>query len=234
MSETHIVKQGECLSEIARKHGFARAEDLYQHADNKPLRDKNKDPNVLCPGDKVVIPDKKSRQENVETDQKHRFGVKNTTKVLKLKLHDHRSDTRFADRSYTLTVHHAGGSCDYQGTLDGEGVLEQEIHLAAREGLLKIQLNEDGGAASEQHPDQTPNPRELELKLMIDHLDPAEEVSGQQARLVNLGFDCGPIDGVMGPRTGSALSAFQYRHGLTVSGSADANTCDALRKYHGS
>ncbi|MCS6863044.1 MAG: peptidoglycan-binding protein, partial [Abditibacteriales bacterium] len=50
--------------------------------------------------------------------------------------------------------------------------------------------------------------------LLIGHLNPMENtpdngVSGYQARLRNLGYNPGPIDGICGPRTRAAVRAFQ-------------------------
>ena len=38
------------------------------------------------------------------------------------------------------------------------------------------------------------------------------------------GFDPGPIDGIMGPKTTSALKDFQKREGLQVTGHLNAET----------
>jgi peptidoglycan hydrolase-like protein with peptidoglycan-binding domain len=51
----------------------------------------------------------------------------------------------------------------------------------------------------------------------------ADVRSAQQA-LKGKGFDPGPIDGVMGPRTEAALKEFQQKENLTVTGSLDAET----------
>ena len=51
--------------------------------------------------------------------------------------------------------------------------------------------------------------------------------SGQEA-LERQGFDVGAVDGILGPRTRSALQAFQQKHGLTATGRFDPETLDAL------
>jgi lipid-binding SYLF domain-containing protein len=55
-----------------------------------------------------------------------------------------------------------------------------------------------------------------------------DEVSKIQTALRDKGFDPGPIDGVMGPRTRSALRQFQRQNNLTVTGQIDAQTRAAL------
>lgn len=48
-----------------------------------------------------------------------------------------------------------------------------------------------------------------EHSLMISALDPVSRVTGVQQPLARLGFDPGPVDGVVGSRTRAALREFQ-------------------------
>ena len=50
------------------------------------------------------------------------------------------------------------------------------------------------------------------------------DVRSAQMALKDRGIDPGPIDGVMGPRTGAAIKEFQQRENLTVNGQLDAET----------
>ena len=50
-----------------------------------------------------------------------------------------------------------------------------------------------------------------------------------QSRLTAHGYAVGPIDGVIGPVTTSALKAFEKAHGLAVDGLADPKVVQALR-----
>jgi len=70
--------------------------------------------------------------------------------------------------------------------------------------------------------------------LNIGHLDPVEETTGVQARLNNLGFTCGKVDGKLGTKTESALKTFQKKYNLTESGKIDDDTKNKLRDSHGS
>lgn len=49
-----------------------------------------------------------------------------------------------------------------------------------------------------------------------------------QQALASLGFDPGPIDGIMGRRTTSAIKAFQTQQGLTADGLVGPNTREKL------
>ncbi len=50
------------------------------------------------------------------------------------------------------------------------------------------------------------------------------QVLGMQQALKDKGFDPGPLDGVMGPRTASALKEYQKSENLTMTGRADGET----------
>ena len=55
------------------------------------------------------------------------------------------------------------------------------------------------------------------LKLVAPHLR-GDDVDVLQTRLARLGFDCGRVDGIFGPRTARALVEFQRNCGLDVDG----------------
>jgi len=50
--------------------------------------------------------------------------------------------------------------------------------------------------------------------------------------LNNLGFKCGAVDGIAGPRTKAALQRFQAEHGLNATGDIDEATRSTLREAH--
>jgi len=72
----------------------------------------------------------------------------------------------------------------------------------------------------------------LNWNLKLGHLNPITTISGVQARLSNLGFPVGEIDGQMKPETTSAILAFQIVHGLTASGVIDNNVQQKLKQLH--
>lgn len=69
-----------------------------------------------------------------------------------------------------------------------------------------------------------PQVRDLLLKIAPEFFGPSAPgapdfgVRWLQSGLKTLGFDPGPIDGDIGPRTIAAVRAFQQRHGLVVDG----------------
>ncbi len=57
---------------------------------------------------------------------------------------------------------------------------------------------------------------------------PNLDIRGGQAALLLLGFDPGPVDGMIGPRTRAALVAFQRKRRYAVTGKLDQRTIDYL------
>jgi hypothetical protein len=69
--------------------------------------------------------------------------------------------------------------------------------------------------------------REMKDKVTGDERDygrASADVRSAQQALQAQGFDPGPIDGVMGPRTSAAVRDFQQKENLTVTGQLDAET----------
>jgi localization factor PodJL len=60
-------------------------------------------------------------------------------------------------------------------------------------------------------------------------LNSPDLIGQAQAQLIRLGFDPGPADGKLGPKTRQAVEAFQATAGLTVTGKIDAALVEALQ-----
>jgi hypothetical protein len=210
----HVVEQGECFRSIAGRYGWSSWRRLYEHEANADLRRRRSDPSVLLPGDEVVIPDEPPEPPHrVELDVETPLDLSPETCALRLTLRDH-DGAALADREYVLQVDGRAR----EGTTTSEGLLETEVPVAAQRAHVTVFL--DGG-------------RTWTAKLRIGHLDPADTVSGAQARLRALGFSPGRIDGDHGDHTREALTAFQEKHGLEASGELDETTVATLREVHG-
>ena len=59
-----------------------------------------------------------------------------------------------------------------------------------------------------------------------------KQVQELQKRLNEEGFNSGPVDGIIGPKTRSALQEFQREEGLAASGQPDQETLEALDIEH--
>jgi len=86
-----------------------------------------------------------------------------------------------------------------------------------------VAFGNSGASGSASH-QSSPPVTQSEPKL-IEKAD----IQFAQQRLNQLGYNAGPADGFMGPRTSSALKAYQAKKALTLSGNLDSETLDALR-----
>ena len=119
-----------------------------------------------------------------------------------------------------------------KGTTDSNGILVEHILINIKIGKLVLvdklfhQRDPQTGVISEEV---------WSMDIEIAELDGAEKVSGAQARLNNLGlFATKQISGNLDDQTKRALSRFQGRYSLPVTGSLDDKTQDMLKKKYGS
>jgi N-acetylmuramoyl-L-alanine amidase len=204
------VGPGDCVLSLARRYRRL-PEQIWNAPENAELK-RNRKQNVLLPGDRVFIPDVAKKQIDGATEKRHRFKVKVPTTTLKLRLL--RGEEARANLDYVLQVE--GKS--FQGKTGADGSLEVKIPADARKGSLRL-LDPEG---EESYP------------LELGGLNPASDVTGVQARLNNLGFACGPVDGEVGPRTRGAIAAFQRAAGMRPTGEIDDATRSKLVERHGS
>lgn len=217
MAGYHIVSQGEHVASIADSYGFADYLTIWNHANNATLKSKRQNPNVLYPGDRLFIPDRTPGEYSRATDQRHRFKVKGKPLKLRLTLQDH-YEKPIANTACVLTI----DTESHQLTTDGNGKIELTIPPSASQSALLIQG--DG--------EETPYAG-VTIPIKIGHLDPVEEISGQQGRLSSLGYFWGVIDGEDSPDFRSAVEEFQCENGLTVDGVCGPNTQAKLKQVYG-
>jgi peptidoglycan hydrolase-like protein with peptidoglycan-binding domain len=72
------------------------------------------------------------------------------------------------------------------------------------------------------------------MPLLIGHLDPVDAVSGQAARLNNLGYNAGSGEGEDVTRFEIAVQEFQVDHGLNIDGICGTETQAKLQELYGS
>lgn len=212
-SVRHVVVQGECLSSIAYRYGFADALAIYEHADNADLRRLRPSPHLLHPGDVVVIPERRLSVRQLPTGRNHTIVVKLPRRLVRVRVVDALGEP-MRNLAFTLTV----GDQTCEGTSDGDGIVEQHVPARASHAVLVI--------------------GDLTIPLAIGHLNPARDtsddgVSGIQARLRNLGYRPGPVDGRLGSKTRAALRAFQRARRLDETGQPTDETLRALADAHG-
>ena len=220
MASVHTVQAGDCLLSICHQYGFNDWKVLYDHPANAQLRKMRPDPHMLVPGDRVVIPERKAKVLEVASGKTHVFKVKTMKTRLRLRVHEH-VEGMPSSGTYQLDVE--GMRRRHEGVIGDDGLLDVEIPAAAQHGTLTVL--QDGKVINVFH---------LELGGMA----PPDTVAGVQARLKHLGLDCGPSDGILGPRTRQALQVFRTRYDLSTPEDAetthvDAATCDKLSELCG-
>jgi hypothetical protein len=208
MPKEHTVRVGDDISSIAFRYGFLPG-TLWDASENRPLKEKRKEDNILLPGDLVTIPDRRPKDESAGTESRHRFRRKGAETKLRLRLLD--DGQLVANAKYALNV----DGNTFHGSTDGDGRLEHPIVAGAKKGVLVI---EETGE---------------EYELQLGGLDPVDETSGQQQRLSNLGYSVGKIDGRLSTETRAAVAQFQLDQDLAVTGEVDQETRAKLVELHG-
>ena len=82
----HRVEQGETFASIAHEYGFTDWRAIYNHPENRSVRENRRSPFILLPGDNLVIPDKEPPEANRRTDARHRFVKKSPRLRIRLEL----------------------------------------------------------------------------------------------------------------------------------------------------
>jgi len=214
MSKRHVVRQGECLSRIARQHGFNNWRTVYEHPDNGELRKKRPNPNILFPGDIVMIPDMDVKTENAATGQTHTFVVKTPRKQLRIVFKNPRGEV-IDGEPYLIRF---DGGRTVEGQTDGVGLLAELVRPGETVATVAI--------------------AQRVLRLHLSHLNPLgdvenDDLSGIQGRLNNLAYPSGRNDGIYGRRTRAALALLQADEDLEVNGLPDEPTLATLEDLHG-
>jgi LysM repeat protein len=213
MASYYTVQQGDYLSRIAKQNGFPDYTVIWNDPNNAQLKQQRQNPNILYPGDQVYIPDKQQRQEAGGTEQRHNFVVNKEPLKLRLVLEDI-YEKPLANAQCALVV---DGEAS-QPTADGSGKIELQIPQDAQNAVLVIRG------------DETPF-HDVPIPLKIGNLDPVDQVSGQVARLNNLGYF--PGDGTDQAAFQSAVEEFQCDNGLSVDGDCGPQTQAKLKQVHG-
>jgi N-acetylmuramoyl-L-alanine amidase len=110
---------------------------------------------------------------------------------------------------------------------------DEATELAVRHFQQVRGLSVDGRVGEETY--RALNEARWSLGDRLLHYDPERAVRGDdvinlQERLLELGYDAGPADGIFGPGTEAGLRAFQRDYGLTADGTCGPATLRALRQ----
>ena len=204
----YVLKPGDCLDSVAFETGFF-GETLWNDPQNAELKQLRKSYNLLLPGDSLAIPPLRERSESCSEKSRHRFRRKGIPTKLELRLLDDEGEP-MANQHYLLDI---DGRVT-EGDLDSDGRLEIQLPPAAQCGKLVLTEFSE------------------EYELGFGELDPQDSVTGFQARLKNLGYYLGKIDGNLGDETREAIRELQKDYGLQVTGEVDDVTQMKLEEGH--
>ncbi len=215
MPKQHVVQEGEHLAAIAAAHGFSDPRTIFDHPDNAALKAERKDPNILLPGDVLVIPERERREESAPTDTRTSFTTSTRRLLLRLRV---------------LDV--SGNPVEGPAFLEGGAVMQQQDEI--REAQIPASKVQDTLSL----PKSPPREREIAFPLAIGALDPIRTPSGIRDRLNNLGYFAGFSAVFETEQFKWAVEEFQCdhqkAHKLKVTGVPDKPTLRALAKEYGS
>ncbi len=215
MALTYEAQDDDSLLLIAHRHGFARWETIWEHAENGALRELRGAPERLVKGDKVVIPDKAERWMRVSTDKKHTFELSRPDARLRVVLTDRfgeplvRKPCKVTMGRTTMDGHTSGGD-----EPDGvPGLIDCPLPLDTRAVHIAVDV---GG-------------RTLEWDVEVGFIPPTDLTVGLQVALQNLGYlGQGGVTGTLDEPTKKALRLFQRHAALPETGATDDETLQAL------
>lgn len=210
MWREYIVRQGDFLARLADRYGFD-AEAVWSDDRNRALRELRADPDVLCPGDVLWIPEESEERLPLSLGQPNTFvaEVDEITLTLTLQM----GSEPFRNERYEI-----------------EGPATPPKERTDKDGKLTFTVPADVDELRLFLPD-----RNLIVPVRIGHLDPPGTISGARGRLVNLGYyGSGYEDADRDDPEAFhlALLAFQRDHGIEPPGRLDARTANALKAAH--
>lgn len=210
MGQIHKVVAGECLSSIGFEQGFF-PETLWNLPENNALRQQRQSPHILREGDEVYIPDLRIKQQTAAVNMRHRFKRRGVPEILRVRFLDSRNEPR-KGLIYELKI----GGLQRKGETDEGGWLNEWIPPDAMEAT--ITLRDETGEI----------PVEEKYEVRLGRLNPFKDKEGIRARLKNLGLNCGESE----EELAAAISSFQSRYDLEITGIADKKTVAKLKEFH--
>lgn len=210
----YVVKQGDYLTKLAHVHGFD-ADEVWGHPKNEELRAMRPNPELLAPGDVILIPvlTKEGLSFTAGTTNRYRASVPRI--AVDLVFEDEGGP--LAEEPYEVRGLRGADGEPLNGQTDADGRVHFEVPVTVRE--IEILFPR----------------RNVATTALVGDMDPGSEESGIRKRLENLGYlIAGPdLTADREEVLRGALVAFQRSRGLPVTGKLDEDTRKALLEAHG-
>jgi hypothetical protein len=203
------ANEGDSVESIAFAHGHFW-QTVWDYPANAQLKAVRKEPNILEEDDLVMVPDLREKHVDEPVDHRYRFKRNGVPSMLRVRMMDW--DEPRVGLAYKVTVKDRVTT----GTTDGGGWVRCYLLPDATGGVLKF----PGTGES--------------YEFSIGDVRPYTSIRGAQARLNNLGFYPGPMDGEESPEFDASLRMFQRARGLAETGKLDTATMEKLKDEHGS
>ena len=204
----YVVRPGDYLKKLSHALGFD-ADGAWDHPKNADMK-KQRDPNLLHPGDVLYVPDRAPKWEALIKGKTNAY----VATVPRTKVHLSFRELNKPRASERYVIHGMGEP--KEGTTDGEGALEVEVPVHVRE----IQVTFPKAYVT--------------YAVRIGDMDPVDEPSGVRKRLQHLGFYEQAPDADLEAADARGLVAFQRARGLPETGVLDDTTKTRLIADHGS
>jgi N-acetylmuramoyl-L-alanine amidase len=213
----HGVEQGERLPSIARAHGFRRWETVWDFVGNAALRELRGTAHILLPEDEVSIPSKLERQAEVPGGAAE-YVVRCACEVLRVRF----AGVKPTQRNEVTFKATPDVGASVEGPLPKSRRLEIELPPGTTTVHVELfrQRKDDGKPFAA-------------YDFAVGALDPSETTSGIKARLQNLGFYRGPLDGNLDDGTRTAIAHFRWAQLRDRKDAVDADFLAALKSTHG-
>lgn len=215
-----VARQHDCVSKLAYAYGLRYPKLVVDAPENGALWTHRANPDVLYPGDEVFVPKFERSERPAALDTRNSFRLSVGRPRLRVAIQTAQGEA-IDGCHFQLDIE---GRSPLFGKSDGAGLIEKPLQPDDDAATLHLGPDVRFGADAER----------LVYELLLGALDPVEHLEGVQARMNNLGFDCGIVDGVNGPLTRAAVRAFQKASGLIVDAIPGPVTQAALEAAHGS
>jgi len=208
---TYTTKDGETLADVAlRECGLVNLAPILADAQNQALFAVRPD-QVLHEGDIVALPEREagSKEEKLEPSMINEFEADRPEPNFVLCILD-RSRKPRAGTKYQLIL---PDGRDIKGETDGDGKIQAGIPY--EQTTVSIVMGQ------------------VKRTLAIGRLKSVFSVEGIQARLNNLGYEAGLVDGNAGDATAAAIRRFEKDNQLRETGEVSEAISNKLREVYG-